>query len=519
MRHPIVFTVALVGCAPSAEAPPWEACAPDRPAPYAQGAPYLGVHADAANSDVVPCATADAFTPGWRALMGQGITQPNTFSPDGHTTYVTATHPEPDGCRVYALDVATGASRWCRSYPPSVTESAVEVDQDGHLYFTTDGVVVSLDAEGAERWVLELGESDAPWGVHFAGDGSLITVTPGGVVFAIDRSDGAVIDRLSIADTWGFVEGEDIEVDIDITALFPAEVAADLEGVFGAGTDASGGAASFLGSGAFVDNTIAISPRGDLFVIGGGPDEDTGALVQIRFDGGHFDPGWYAPTRRGSATSPSVSADGRFVVIGDGASLQSMLVPGSVEGSAVVVDIDACDANGDGDADPAVCSPVLDHPLERGPMVGSPAILPDGTTILYEFDLAFGAEEGDADLMALAPDGAVLWQTALPDDMDWTSVVTVTQDHILGTATRIEHSDTSFLGLALPSTATSALIVLDRDTGALVSHTPVSDDSSATVAVGPGGELYVGLLGVFSMLSLDQRPTLGLLRMDPVQGG
>ena len=515
MTRPL-FVCLLAACQSDGVAPQ-AACAPDRTFPYADGSPYTGVHGDPANSDVVDCDIADAFDRGWHALEGLGITQPNTFSPDGLTTYLTSTNPDPMGCRVHALDVATGRLRWCRTFPPSVSESAVEVDEDGNLFLTYDGRVASLAPTGEGRWSVALESSEAPWGIHFSPEGHVVTVTPSGVVYLIARSDGAILSTLSIQDSWGFVEAENVELLLDPALVFPPSVLGDLEQVFGStdGSEADSGASSFLGAGAFVDNTVGIAQDGTLYVIGGGPDVDTGALVQIRVEAGTLVPGWYAPTYKGSATTPSISADGRWVVVGDGASMDRFLSPEPTEAYVRVADIPACDANTDPDPDPEVCGFALSHPLQRGPMMGAPAILPDGTTVFYELGLDFAAEPDDRDVVALTPTGTTLWEVALPDNLEWTSVITVTNDHLVGTATAVELSGESFLQLAFPRTADSVLMVLDRHTGETVFSSPIPDDASATVTVGPQGELYVGMLGMMSLLATDVRPTLGLLRFNP----
>ena len=501
-------------------------CRPDRPYPYADGVPYLGVHGDPANSDLIDCVSAERFEPGWHALEGLGIPQPNTFSPDGATTYVTTTHPEPDGCRVHAVDVATGALSWCRSYDPSVSAGSVEVDLDGHLYFTVAGALVSLDAAGNERWSVPLpttpdGTDDTAWGVHMSAAGHVITVTTSGTVAVYDRDTGAQHSALSIPETWGYPAVEAMEIPLDPALLFPPSIVANIEAVFGP-TDAesaSSGIGAFLGTGAFVDNTVAISPRGEIYVIGAGPDSETGAMVQIHLsdEDGTLTPGWVAPTRLGSATSPSVSADGRWVVIGDGASLDRFLDPESAVGHVRIADIDACDANTDANPDPAVCAFATEQQMDREPMAGSPAIAADGTVYFYELGLTFDAAADARDVVALSPTGEELWRTALPDGLDWTSVVTVTRNHLIGTATAVTHSDDYFLSIALPQTSRDELVVLRRTDGAVVSRLPIPDDSSATVTIGADGSLYVGMLGIFSMLSTEERPQLGLLKVTPAR--
>ena len=191
------------------------------------------------------------------------------------------------------------------------------------------------------------------------------------------------------------------------------------------------------------------------------------------------------------------------------------LNPDAVEGHVRLADIPACDANTDADPEPGRCAFTTDHRMERGPMMGSPAILEDGTVIFYELSLDFAAPADARDVVALAPSGEVLWSSTLPDDLDWTSMVTVVGEHIVGTATSVTSSDTGVVTLMLPKTSEDYLVILDRETGSLVEQIPIPDDSSATVTVGPEGELYVGMLGMLTILTLDERPTLGLLRLDP----
>jgi hypothetical protein len=259
---------------------------------------------------------------------------------------------------------------------------------------------------------------------------------------------------------------------------------------------------------------------GDIYVIGGGPDTESGALVQVRVGGTDQAPelsaGWYAQTQGGSATSPSISADGRYVVIADGSSIDQVLDPDAVDARVRVADIEACDANIDEDPDEAVCAFAFEEALERGPMPGSPAILEDGTVIFYEFGLGFSAGQDDRDLVAVGP-GGVVWEAVLPDDLDWSSVITVTENHLVGTATRVTASEDQLFALSLPATSEDYVVVLDREDGSWVWQAPIPDDSAATVSVGPNGELYVGMLGIISILSVEERPTLGLVRFSPTE--
>jgi hypothetical protein len=498
-------------------------CTPAQEAPYADGIPYLGIHADAGNSDVISCSSANRFTQSWHSLKGLGLTQPNTFSPDGLTTYATTSNPEPDGCRLHAIDTVTGETIWCKSYPSSIEKSAVEVDNKGNLTFTVGSSIVSLTGTGEPRWTTEFsanGEADSPWGVHFTPDGHIATVTSSGVVYLVNRENGDILSSLSIADTWNFVAPTSIELDIDINSLLPIEIQQDIATVWGdtSSADSNDGFSSFLGAGSFVDNTLAVSSLGRIYVIGGGPDEEHGALVQLVIGGSPEAPtleaGWSATTVGGSASSPSVNRTATHVVIADGSSLTNIINPGSIEAAVRVVDIKACDENTDDNPQPEQCAFDFSESVQRSALPGAPAILDDGTVIFYEFGLDFSAQPTDRDVVALGPDG-ILWESSLPGNMDWDSVITVTDNHVIGTASRVTLSEQKLLGLAFPLETTDRLVILDRSTGTLVFKAEIPDDSSATVTVGPDGALYVGILGLLSVLSIDDRPNLGLVRFNP----
>jgi len=488
-------------------------CTPDQAAPYADGIPYLGVHADAGNSDRVRCESATAFAQEWTALEGLGLIQPNTFSPDGSVTYATTTNPEPEGCRLHAVGVETGEVRWCKSLAPAVAQGSVEVDSGGLLYVAVDDAIVSFTADGEERWRTTIGEDDGTFGLHFTPTGEIATVTANGVVALLDRADGSLLSSMSIPQVYGFVAPERL-TELDLTAMLPDEVQEDIVEVVG---DTASGKllAAFLGAGQFCDNTLGVSPDGDLYVIGGGPDTEHGALVQIRVVDGALEPGWAAPTWRGSATSPSISSDGRWVVIGDGVSGDTFTAPEDMDGRVKVADIAACDNNTDADEDPDRCAFSHETELERWPMIGAPAIDGDGTVIFWELGLDWSAGAGDRDLAALGPDG-IVWEAALPDGLEWTSVITVTDNTLIGTAARVTASNEALFTLVFPEQTEDVLVVLDRQ-GTLLFEAPVPDDAAATVTIGPDGSLYAGVFGLLSIMSVDDRPDLGLVRFRPVR--
>jgi len=533
MRPTLPALCVLAACStPRPLAPIELPCAPGAPAPYPAGSSYLGVHGNRENNDVVACDTAAAFIEEWHALEGLGLSQPNTFSPDGSVTYAATFQPEPGGCNVHAVSVADGSVLWCRTVERSVGGSAVEVDEDGHLYFTADRYAYSLDADGEERWRTDLGGSggggdfgEGPLGVHFldaAQGGHVATVTNTGVVYLLARSDGAVLASLDLPEVFGFVPPRALggEGGLDLSALIPASVAEDLAAAFGEGM--TGGLGAFLGAGGgFSDNTLGVSARGELYVVGGGPDPDRGSLMQVRIGGTvealMFEVGWALVYPGGSATSPSITFDGRYVSVGDGSTLSALLDPRRANASLHVADVDACDANTDADPLPERCAPDYSVPLERGPIAGSPPLLEDGTLMLWELSVSQGVfDETVRDVAVVGRDG-VVWQAVLPDALEWTSVLTVTNTHVIGTASVIVPGSERISAVRLPRSVTSFLAVLDRETGALVFRAPVPDDSSATVTVGPDGSAYVGMFGLLQIFATDTRPTLGLVRFRPAE--
>lgn len=523
----LALAIAIAACEAPPPVPIEVPCAVDPPAPYPAGSPYLGVHANRENNDVLEgCSTGTSFVQAWHALEGFGISQPNTFSPDGSITYVTTFGPDPGACNVWALSTDDGGTAWCLTVERSVGGSAVEVDADGALYFTADRFVYSTDGAGAMRWQAEIGEppmgmdfGDSALGVHFTPDGWAATITAQGRVVLIDRADGSVVASIDLPIAYSFVARPGPMLVGGLRALLPDSVIADLELVFG--PDATGdGLTSFLGAGGnFSDNTIAISSRNELFAVGGGPDEDHGALVQLRITGDpgapSIEPGWALVTVEGSATSPSVSRDGRWVSVGDGSSLEAIANPRAASGRMLVADVDACDANTDADPDSARCAPAYEVALERGPIAGSPPLLPDGAVVLWELSVAQGLFSDDARDLAIVGQGGVVWETALPGGLDWTSVITVTDNHLIGTASDITAGIERIATVRLPTRLTSHVAVVDRRDGSLVFTGPIPDDSTATVTVGADGALYVGMFGLLVILASDQSPTLGLVRFSP----
>lgn len=497
------------------------ACAVERQFPYPQ-MPYVGVHASRRNDDTVDCELAPIAAGGWaqawHALEGHGVAQPNTFSPDGRTTYVTSSAPTPESCTVWALEVETGATRWCLPVP-GTRAATLEVDEDGHIYVTAETAIYSWDAEGQLRWATPLPGEDPERnavGVHFTHAGHLATVTDEGLLMLLDRAEGSVLAQLDLPGELGLVSAAGLGV--DLISLLPEAVAADFVSLFGAG--GAGGLGTFAGaSGNFSDNTLGVAPDDTLYIIGGGVDEQHGALIQVQLEGPpeapELVPGWLLETTGGSASSPAISPDGGWVRVADGNSLMGLLEPASADARAHIVDIEACDQNLDADPDPARCLASYTVELRSGPALGAAPVFEGGETWHWEVQLADLYSQAHPDLIQSFPDGPGL-EISLPGERVWSSVLTFTRDYVVGTATIAAPSDTQLLGLLLPSTASSELVVVDRSSGELVFSAPVTDDATSTVTVGPDGSLYVTMLALVHSFALETRPVGGVIRFAPL---
>ena len=504
------------------------ACNVEQESPYDSGTPYLGIHADPGNSDVVSCTTANAFEEVWHVLKGHAIPQPNTFSPNNETTYVTAFPNADDPCTLFALNTTTGETLWCKDLPRSIAGGSVEVDEDGHLYVVADAMVYSFESDGTTRWQRPLDGADGnnqafrTFGLHFTQGGYIATVALPGVVFLLDRSDGSIVTEFDIAEEYNFVPPQPRLPDsFDLMNLFPEPSVGDFITAFGSRDAANTTLGNFLGvSGNFTDNTIGISLRDELYVQSGGPTSEDGTIVQLTIqetdDGVRLQKGWYVLASGGSAASPSISKNGRFMVMSDGAATSTALSQGGGDAFVLLVDIESCNANADADPSPEICLPSQSATLSRGAMAGAPPIGDDGTVYYWESGLDFASHYEKSDLFTLSADGTTR-STQFADGYDWSSVMTVSNNHLIGTMSRFTESDQELVTNVLPGNAVHQLVLVDRSSLETLWTTPLTDDSTSTITIDRGGNLYVTLFGLLNIIAVNERPTLGLVKYRPVE--
>ena len=211
----------------------------------------------------------------------------------------------------------------------------------------------------------------------------------------------------------------------------------------------------------------------------------------------------------------AVSPDGRFVKVSDGNGTAGLLSPREAGAVTRIADVQACDNNTDSDDDPEICAEVYGVPLLTGPTFGTPPLLNDVVHYQYEIQVSDLLNTEDADIRAFNRD-ELLWERKLPNDMLWTSVITVTRIHLIGSGTRFTDSGESILNIGeLPASAESELVILNRADGETVFRAPITDDSTSTVTVGPDGSVYVTMFALMHIFSLETRPVAGIIRFAP----
>jgi hypothetical protein len=152
--------------------------------------------------------------------------------------------------------------------------------------------------------------------------------------------------------------------------------------------------------------------------------------------------------------------------------------------------------------------------LLSGPILGATPLLDDRVHYAFEVQVADLLNTDTPDLRAFQGSDT-LWELLLPDDFQWASVITVTNQYLIGAATRFTDSGEALLTLEFPSTAESQLVLVDRHTGRVAFTAPITDDASSTITIGPDGSLYVNMLCLLHIFALDTRPVGGIIRFAP----
>lgn len=429
--------------------------------PFLADSPYPAQHADPRASDFVARPAPTRIAKVWEALTDSSVAQPCSSGPTG-AIYCTLGHDPTSGrCNLRALDAATGDRLWedridgrCLLDAAAMLTNPL-VDRDGNLYVADSRQIASLTPEGRLRWTNPIptalespkGFPNPPFGLNMLPSGDLVTATVGdGWILVLDRESGAL--RLPPFDLpsakraagrprpAGFLEG------------LASPEAADLLWAIALG-----------GSAYEVDNNVAVdSHTGLVFVTGGAPapnPENHGALwalevgedavsvaFRVEFEG-----------QGGIATTPTVTRDGSFVLIGDN---QMRLV---------AVDVSACAAAPPGSACTAFAAVPLGEALGASVIVTpeNRVVFPQPGAGLRAFDVARDA----AGRVTLTE----VWRLPLPGQI------------ASSVATGFEN--VAYLAASSIAAGTHELIAVDIGSGAEVVRYPSGDLANLTMASDP----------------------------------
>jgi len=151
----------------------------------AYGPGWSAVHADAANSDYHPRPGPSDLTLGWSRSFDGMINLGPTSDGKGRV-YVTTSGT---GCRLHALDRATGKTIWCSDTVGRLAvSSAPLLDRQGRLYLGDGSAMRSFDSDGKLLWSYPI--IGAPLSAQFTPAGDLFFITHVGVIYILDRATG-----------------------------------------------------------------------------------------------------------------------------------------------------------------------------------------------------------------------------------------------------------------------------------------------------------------------------------------
>lgn len=153
---------------------------------YAVG--WSAVHADPANSDYSPQAGAKDLEIAWSRTF-KGMINLGPTSDGAGRLFVTTSGP---GCRLHALDRATGKSIWCNEIVDRLAvASSPLVDRSGLVYLGDGTAMRSFDRSGGVRW--ERSIIGVPLSAQFTPAGDLLFITHVGVIYVLDPDTGTPV--------------------------------------------------------------------------------------------------------------------------------------------------------------------------------------------------------------------------------------------------------------------------------------------------------------------------------------
>ncbi len=259
---------------------------------------------DSRNSATSPVSGSRHLTLGWSRPVGGPVMSATTVGSEGQLFLTTRTGNDCTGNpgitgSVFSFQMPTGRKRFCNVLGPDAIATTSAVDSASNVYLGDNGGVNSFTQVGQPRWRTPV--AGVPVSVQFTGDGRVLTVSQLGQVDVLDRQTG---DR--IAATFQVLGEPDYMKLPDLPR--PPD---------GQGIDDC----AFGWPHCPVANVSAVDQAsGRFYLTVWRPGSATASLVALRYADKTIREDWSADLLTdGSATSPTLSADGKTVYVGDNA--------------------------------------------------------------------------------------------------------------------------------------------------------------------------------------------------------
>lgn len=146
-------------------------------------------HADSANSDYADVRGPSDLTLAWTRQFPGGMINLGATADGAGRVYVTTSAP---GCRLYALDRATGETLWCaQDLDKMAVSSSPLLDRDGRIFLADGSAMRAYDHDGKVLWRTPI--VGAPLSAQFTPAGNLLFITHIGRIYVLDRDHGRPI--------------------------------------------------------------------------------------------------------------------------------------------------------------------------------------------------------------------------------------------------------------------------------------------------------------------------------------
>jgi outer membrane protein assembly factor BamB len=466
---------------------------------------WHNLHGDAASSDEVAVALAPVLRTDWTAEAA-------TYNPTGPVfdragnLYVSPFVPY-ENVVLFSLDPRDGSRRWAiagTGAPPGASAPVVLVDPNAPgsdiVYLALYDRALAVRTDGSIVWDVATGLSLGPnaiddlvLGLNYVPSAdALVALTADGQMYALDRATGAPLLSAPFA-----LPGERTP---SVPSVLPPAILAAADQQFRQFVDLPAGTlpvfiGALLGNGVKVANMFSVDARtGRMWVAATAPDGEDGtvdgvsqlgALYALRLvddaPGHHIEALCHRSFVGGSASTPTLSADGARVYVGDNTT--HLLAIGTDCTDRWSVDVGAQIFG-------SVAASSDRQEIYTSTQLGITKVVDQGaagavvwSANLDVFDLAPGQLNLNMNLVAIGANGLAFQAGA---------------------------------GVVLNNTALPSIVgtgVLDRETGAVRAFTGGGEETVAVMSTGPDGAIYLGnspLRRIFArVLGLSSAPLTG----------